>query len=254
MTSFRWVDRHGVAHDIVDADVIEREYWDVVAEVRTLGSDVSGADETVTLAALAKAAPLRARLTILVEDLRRHLRHTADDAIRAIGEITGEAAYLAALHRCYDQQAERIADTAWLAGPPSAEQVSVLARALTSPLQATSFREAHALLVANAGTCRTPLPDDVAAVEWTDRLGHWHQVRDLRQIEREYLTVAAELGRLLPRLATGVPIRDVLAALDAARLGVRRVSVIERSMNHWTAQVIVAARDEYAAFLGDLET
>lgn len=130
----------------------------------------------------------------------------------------------------------------------------MLARELTSPLQARSFSEAHTLLSATPATCRAPLPADVPAVEWTDRLGHWHQVRDLRQIEREYLAIAAELDRLLPRLANGVPIRDILAALDAARLGVRRVSILERSMNHWTAQVIVAARDEYAAFLGDLET
>lgn len=60
MTPFRWIDRHGVAHDIVDSDVIEHEYREIVADVRRLGSDVSGADDAVTLAALAKAAPLRA--------------------------------------------------------------------------------------------------------------------------------------------------------------------------------------------------
>lgn len=257
MRPFRWADRHGVVHELTDGDAIEREHRAVKAELLALRERLSSADDAVVTAVLGEAAPLRARLVALAADLRRYLRHAAEAASNVVGEIVAEAAHLARLHRCYQQQIEHTTDAPWLAGPPSAEQVAVLAwqagRQQMEEPRPASFGAAHALLLADPETCRTPLPASFAAVEWTDRNVKYHQVRDLRQIEREYVAVAAELDLLAPRLGANVPIRDTIEALERAQPLVRRIAVLERTMNYWTAQVIAAARDDYRMFLDELE-
>lgn len=92
-----------------------------------------------------------------------------------------------------------------------------------------------------------------SAFEWTDRQMKYHQVRDLRQIEREYIAVANDLARLRAQLAPGVPIRDVLPALELGRVGIDRIAILERTMNRWTAHAIGVARGEHVTFLDDLE-
>jgi hypothetical protein len=82
---------------------------------------------------------------------------------------------------------------------------------------------------------------------------HYHQVRDLRQIEREYVALANDLSRLRPQLAADVPIRDAIKALEAGRLAVDRVSILERTMTRWTTHVIAVARSNFMAFLDELE-
>ena len=51
--------------------------------------------------------------------------------------------------------------------------------------QPASFGAAHALLLGEPATCRTPLPASFAPVEWADRSRNYYQVRDLRQIENK---------------------------------------------------------------------
>lgn len=257
MNPFRWTDRYGIAHDLNDGNAIERERGAVTSDLLALRGRLTSADDTVVVAAVGTAAPLRSRLVVLADDLNRYLRHVAEAAKIAIGEIVMEGAHLSRLHRCYEQQVKHATDVAWLAGPPSAEQATVLAwqadRDGKAELQPESFGAAHALLLAQPATCRAPLPASCAAVEWTDRDLKYHQVRDLRQIEREYVVIAGELDLLAPRLAANVPIRDTIEALERARPLVRRIGVLERTMNHWNVQVIAAVRDDYRMFLDDLE-
>ncbi|MBY0380296.1 MAG: hypothetical protein K2W78_00015, partial [Xanthobacteraceae bacterium] len=140
---------------------------------------------------------------------------------------------------------------------PSPEQIDVLKQQAIHDGKPTeilaTFGEAHAVLLANPATCRTPLPSSAPALEWTDRDRHYHQVRDLRQIEREYVSIARELAMLLPKLAADVPIRDTVTALERAHVGVNRVIILERTMNRWATHVIDVVRGEYVAFLDGLE-
>ena len=175
-----------------------------------------------------------------------------------IGQTDLDASFLRDLHRSYEQHGERAADQAALVAAPTADQVSVLRRQAirdgTQPAIPTTFGEAHAMLLAHPGTCRTPLPSAAPGFEWTDRHMKYHQVHDLRQIEREYVVVAGELANLRPLLAPGIPIRDMLTALEQVRLGIDRVAILERAMVRWTAHVIGVVRNEHVTYLDQLET
>ncbi len=257
MTQFRWTDRHGVAHDLDQHDEIERERRQVRQELLDLRPRLEHADERIFIAAHGEAVALRARMAALQNDLQSFVRHEATRADTMIGQIDLDASFLRDLHRSYDQHGERAADEAVLVAPPTADQVSVLRRqAIRDGMQAAippSFGEAHAMLLAHPGTCRMPLPPAAPRFEWTDRHMKYHQVYDLRQIEREYVVVAAELGRLRALLAPGIPIRDMLTALEQARVGIDRIAILEGAMTRWTTHVIGVVRNDYVTYLDELE-
>lgn len=257
MTAFSWTDRHGVAHNLATHDEIERERQEVRTELLDLRPRLEDSDDAAFMAAHGEAAALRERLIALQNDLRRFVRHEAARAITMIGQIELEARFLRDLHRSYDQWDERDDVAAGLAQPPTPEQRSVLRiQAIRDGRDAiipATFGEAHALLLACPATCRTPMPDSAPAFEWTDRRMHHHQVRDLRQIEREYVVLAGELSNLRPQLAPDVPIRDMLTALELGRLAVDRVSILERTVKRWSAHVIAVVRSNDVMFLDELE-
>ncbi len=258
MTQFRWTDRHGVAQDLDQHDEIERERRQVRQELLDLRPRLKNANETIFMAAHGEAVALRARMAALQDDLQRFVRHEATRADTMIGQIDLDASFLRDLHRSYEQHGERAADEPALVAPPTADQVSVLRRqAIRDGTQAVippSFGEAHAMLLAHPGTCRMPLPPAAPRFEWTDRHLKYHQVCDLRQIEREYVVVADELARLRPLLAPGIPIRDILTALEQARVGINRIAILEGAMTRWTTHVIGVARSDHITFLDQLET
>jgi hypothetical protein len=257
MTLFPWTDRHGVEHDLDRHDAIEIERRHIRQELLDLRPRLEHADDAIFIAAHGEAVALRARMATLQDDLRRFVRHEAARADTMIGQIELEASFVRDLHRSYDQHGERLADEAALVAPPTADQLSVLRRqAIRDGAQAPippSFGEAHAMLLAHPGTCRMPLPGTAPTFEWTDRHMKYHQVHGLRQIEREYVVVAGELARLRPLLAPGIPIRDMLTALEQARVGIDRVAILERAMVRWTAHVIGVARGDHITFLDQLE-
>lgn len=258
MTPFPWIDRHGVAHDLDQHDEIERERRQVRQELLDLRPRLEHADETIFIAAHGEAVALRARMATLQDDLQRFVRHEATRADTMIGQIDLDASFLRDLHRSYDQHGERAADEAALVAQPTADQLSVLRQqAIRDGTQAVtppSFGEAHAMLLAHPGTCRMPLPPAAPGFEWTDRYMKYHQVYDLRQIEREYVVVAAELARLRPLLAPGIPIRDMLTGLEQARVAIDRIAILERAMTRWTTHVIGVVRGNHITFLDQLET
>lgn len=257
VTPFRWTDRHGVAHDLDRHDAIENERRQIRQELLDLRPRLEHADDALFIAAHTEAVALRARMAALQDDLQRFARHEATRADTMIGQIDLNASFLRGLHRSYDQHDERLADEAALAAPPTVDQVSVLRRqAIRDGTQAVipaSFGEAHVMLLAHPETCRTPLPSAAPGFEWTDRHMKYHQVYDLRQIEREYVVVASELGHLRALLAPEIPIRDMLAALEQARVGIDRVAILERTMNRWTTHVIGVVRNEHVNYLDQLE-
>ena len=257
MTAFGWTDRHGVTHDLSTHDEIECERQEIKQELLGLRARLENSDDAVFMAAHDEAASLRERLMALQDDLRRFVRYEAARATTMIEQIELDASFLRGLHSCYEQYDERAEDAAALATSPTPDQISVLRRqAIRDGRDAVipaTFGEAHALLHAHPATCRTPLPDTAPGFEWTDRRMHYHQVRDLRQIEREYVELADELSRLRPQLAPDVPIRDVMTALEGARLAVDRVSILERTMSRWSAHVIAVVRGDYVTFLDELE-
>lgn len=256
--TFRWTDRHGVTQDLNSHDEIEGERRQIRQELLDLRPRLEHADEAIFIAAHGEATALRARMVALQEDLHRFVRHEAARADTMIDQIDLDASFIRDLHCSYDQHVERADDDAALAAPPSADQASVIRRQAIregrqAPVPAT-FGEAHAMLLAHPATCRTPLSESVPGFEWTDRRMHYHQVRDLRQIEAEYLAVAGELARLRPQLAPEIPIRDVLTALERGRVGIDRIAILERTMNRWTAFVIGVVRDDHLTFLDQLES
>lgn len=256
-TTFDWTDRHGVTHDLSTHRDIERERQEVRRELLDLRTRLATADGAAFVAAYDEAAALRERLMALQQDLQRFVLHEAARATAMIEQIDLDAAFLRSLHRSYEQREACGDDPAVLAVPPTPDQLSVLRRqAIRDGREAIipgTFGEAHALLVAHSATRRAPLPASAPGFEWTDRHMHYHQVRDLRQIEREYVALADDLSRLRPQLAADVPIRDVIKALEAGRLAVDRVSLLERTMTRWTAHVIAVARSNSIAFLDELE-
>lgn len=257
MTTFSWQDRRGIVHDLTGHEAIERERLDVRQELLDLRTRIESADDAVFMTAHGETVVLRARLVALQADLQAFVRHEAARATTMIGQIDLEADFLRALHRSYEQRVERGDDDAALAKPPTPDQVAVLRRQAIRDGRTASipdtFGDAHTALLACPATCRTPLPDTAPGLEWTDRHQDYHQVRDLRQIEREYVAVANELALVRPQLAPEVPIRDVLKALEHSRLALDRVSLLERTMNRWSAHVISVVRGEHVTFLDDLE-
>ena len=257
MTTFRWTDRAGVSHELPSHDEIERERRQVRQELLDLRPRLESTDEAVFVVVHGEVTVLRVQLAKLQDDLRRFVRHEAARATTMIDQIEREAGFLRVLHRSYDQHDERAGDEAALAMPPTPEQMSVLRRqVIPNDAQAVvpaTIGEAYALLLAHPATCRLPLPDPAPGFEWTDRQMHYHQVRPLRQIEREYVTIASELANLSPQLAPEVPIEDVLEALELSRLAVNRVTILERAMDRWTAHAIGVVRNDHVTFLDDLE-
>ena len=255
--TFRWTDRAGVEHELTEHKAIDRELRQVKAELLALRDSITRSDDDAFLAIHEEKERLRARFFVLQEDLVRFARHEAARAIAVIKKIDLQAGFMSDLHRCYEQHARRRDDKIAMDEPPSHEQIYVLKmqaiRDGKSALLPATFAGAHAALLAKPATCRGPLPTNAPALEWTDRDGHYHQVRDLRQIEREYVTVARELTLLLPKLAPDVPITDVLIALELGCLGVDRVIVLERSMNDWAKHVIGVVRRDDVEFLAQLE-
>lgn len=255
--TFRWTDRAGVEHELTDHQAIEQERQQVRAELLALRDSITRSDDDAFLAIHVGMERLRARFLVLQEDLARFVRHEAERAIAVITKIDLQASFIGQLHRCYDQHAQRRDDEIAMGEPPIHEQMYVLkVQAIRDGKPAavpSSFAEAHTALLAKPAICRTPLPNSAPALEWTDRDGHYHQVRDLRQIEREYVAVARELSLLLPKLEADVPIRDIVTALERARLWVNRVIILERTMNKWATHVIDVVRRESVAFLDGLE-
>lgn len=255
--TFRWTDRHGVVHDLDRHDEIESERRQVRKELLDLRPRLEHADDAIFITAHSEASALRTRMGALQDDLLRFVRHEAARADTIIGQIDLEASFLRSLHSCYDQHGQRADDDAAMAAPPTPDQGSVLRRqAIREGREATipaSFGEAHAMLLAHPATCRMALSDHAPGFEWTDRHMKYHQVRDLRQIEAEYVAVAGELADLRARLTSGIPIRDVLIALELGRLGIDRVAILERTMNRWTMHVIGVVRAEHVTFLDQLE-
>lgn len=256
-TTFSWTDRHGVMHDLSTDDDIERERQEIRLELLDLGARLASTDDAVFVAAYDEAAALGERLMALQQDLQCFVRHEAMRAVAMIEQIDLDASFLRSLHRSYEQREACGDDPAALAVPPTPDQMSVLRRQAIRDGRAaiipSTFGEAHTLLFAHSATRRTPLPPSAPGFEWTDRYMRYHQVRDLRQIEREYVALADDLSRLRPQLAADVPIRDVIKALEAGRLAVDRVSILERTMTRWTAHVIAVARSHSMAFLDELE-
>lgn len=255
--TFRWTDRAGVVHELTDHQAIEQERQQVRAELLALRDSITCSDDDAFLAIHEGMDRLRARFFVLQEDLARFVRHEAERAIAVITKINLQASFIGQLHRCYDQHAQRRDDNSAMCASPSPEQIDVLKQQAIHDGKPTAilatFGEAHAVLLANPATCRTPLPSSAPALEWTDRDRHYHQVRDLRQIEREYVTVARELALLLPKLAADVPIRDTVTALERGRLPIDRVIILERTMSRWKAHVIGVVRSECFEFLDELE-
>jgi hypothetical protein len=257
MTTFRWVDRHGVVHNLTDHESIERERQQVRQELLDLRAALDSADDAIFIVAHNEATVLRARMVALQADLQGFVRHEAVRATAVIDRIELEASFIRSLHRSYEQFADHSGNDTTTATSPTAEQISVLKRQAIRDDREVSipatFGDAHSLILAHPATCRTPLPDTAPAFEWTDRNMHYHQVRDLGQIEREYVALAGELTALLPQLAADVPIQGVLAALERGRLAVDRVIILEGAMKRWTSHVIGVVRAEYVTFLDDLE-
>ena len=255
--TFRWTDRAGVEHELTDHQAIEKERQQVRAELLALRYSLTRSDDDAFIVAHGKADRLRARFLALQDDLVRFVRHEAARAIAVITKIDLHAGFISYLHRCYEQHARRKDDKLAMGEPPSHEQMYVLKmQAIRDGEPAavpSSFAEAHMALLAKPTTSRTPLPTSAPALEWTDRGGYYHQVRDLCQIEREYVALARDLAPLLPKLAPDVPILDMVDALERARLGVNRAIILERTMNRWATHVIDVVRGEYVAFLDGLE-
>lgn len=257
MTTLGWTDRHGVKHDLATYDEIERERQEVRQELLNLRTRIASTDDAVFMAAHGEVASLRGRMMTLQDDLHRFVRHEATRATAMIEQIELEASFLRDLHRSYDQRDERGDDATALTETPTLDQVFILKRqairdGAVAIIPAT-FGDAHAPLLAHPATCRTPLPDRAPAFEWSDRRMHIHQVRDLRQIEREYVELASELAGLAPQLAPESAIGDVLTALEQSRVVVDRVSILEGTINRWTEHAIVVARGDDVAFLDELE-
>lgn len=255
--TFRWIDRHGVAHDLDRYNEIEGERRQIRQELIDLRPRLEQADDAIFITAHGEATVLRARMLALQEDLHRFVRHEAARADTMIERIALDASFVDDLHRSYDQYRQRFEDDAALVAPPTADQISVLRRQAIRDgrpeVIPATFDEAHALLLAHPATCRTPLPGAAPGFEWTDRQMRYHQVHELRQIEAEYAAVAGELSRLRPLLVPGIPIRDVLTALEQGRVGIDRVAILERTMNRWTAHVIGVVRADHVTFLDHLE-
>ena len=255
--TFRWTNRQGVAHELDRHDEIESERRQVRQELLDLRPRLEHADNAIFIAAHGEAAALRARMGALHDDLHRFVRHEAARADTMIGQIDLDASFLRNLHSSYDQHGQRADDDDALAAPPTPDQGSVLRRqAIRDGREATipaTFGDAHAMLLAHPATCRMALPDTAPGFEWMDRHMRHHQVRDLRQIEAEYVVVAGELAALRTRLAPAVPIRDVMMALEQGRVGIDRVAILERAMNGWTAHVIGVVRADHVTFLDHLE-
>lgn len=257
MTAFRWIDRHGVAHELTSPEEIEREWQQVKQELLDMRARLESANYAIFMVAYGEATSLRARMVALQANLHDFVRYEAARALAMIDQIDTEASFLRDLHRSYEQRDERREDNAALTSPPTADQTAVLRRQASrdgrnASIPAT-FADAHAALLAHPETCRASLPDTAPGFEWTDRHMHYHQVRDLRQIEREYIAVAGELVRMRPQMAPDAPIRDVLKALEHGRLAVERVSILERTLSRWSAHVIGVVRSDYVTFLGELE-
>lgn len=257
MTTFRWTDGDGVTQELASHDKIEQEWRMIRQHLLDLRTRLESADDAIFMAAHADAATLRSRLSALQDDLCRFARHEAARALTMIDQIELDASFVRALHRSYEQHRDRRGDDSALAASPTPDQMTVLRRqAIRDRTEASTpatFGEAHAQILAHPATCRMPLPETMPAFEWADRHMHHHQVRDLRQIEQEYVTVAAELVSLRPQLMPDASVKDMLSALEHSRLAVERVSILERNMNCWTAHVIGTVRGEYVTFLNDLE-
>lgn len=255
--TFRWTDRHGVAHDLDRHDEIESERWQVRQELLDLRPRLEHADDAIFIAAHSEAAALRARMGVLQDDLHRFVRHEAARADTIIDQIDFNASFLRNLHSSYDQYGQRAADDDAMAASPTPDQGSVLRRqAIRDGREATipaTFGDAHAMLLGHPATCRMALPDTASGFQWMDRHTRYHQVRDLRQIETEYVAIAGELADLRPRLTPGSPIRDVVMALELGRVGIDRVAILEGTMSRWTMHVIGVVRAEHVTFLDQLE-
>lgn len=126
--TFRWTDRHGVAHGLDRHDEIESERRQVRQELLDLRPRLEHADDAIFIAAHDEAAALRARMGVLQGDLHRFVRHEAARADTIIGQIDLDASFLRNLHSSYDQHGQRAADDTAMAAPPTPDQGSVLRR------------------------------------------------------------------------------------------------------------------------------
>jgi len=248
MSEFLWRDRRGVTHSLDSRDLIVAEMAEIVAKLKTFTAALEAENPETYEAAMRASEPLVQRHNVLVSDCERWNQHisvltaaSAADLLASIDALRAEVDTMRVLHRYlaeYEKLDRDIAAGIRLSSATDAPVTADQQRLLTSVLKlpataASSINEARSLLQADPRTNRDPLPEGASSFLSTDRQGRPHDVRDLREIEVEYIAAFDALDTLLPALKGQSPSMKVTEALVASVASANMVNSLKGNFEGW---------------------
>ena len=257
MISFEWVDRHGVAHQLSSPMPIDDEAEAISQEIDQIIGRMENASPT-------KKSELR--LTIRSHGIR--LQQLQEDAknwnCRASQQVDTDAAQLAesivklmielesmiiavVLHQEHEtimmdaHNRDRMLD-----GETTQSQRTAITHSNLEPkprVEATR-REVHEWLKADPVFYR-PRSDEGGWFEWSDAQGVVHRVLSPLRIEKEIVTIADDLQKLLPVLRNKVSQNEKANAVEAVSSVTNRLSVLQADLERFTREQGEREEDEW---------
>jgi hypothetical protein len=248
MSGFVWRDRHDVQRVLETCDPIKAEITVIDAELLEFVDKLEAEDPKVWMAAMQASESLVRRRNLLMTDCERWNRHAdainvtqARELVVSIEIKRPEIDTMRNLHR-YLADWEKL-DRDITAGaqsqsavnaPMTQEQAQLLTSVLKLPASvAQSIGSARALLQADPRTNRDPLPKDGNSFLSQDRHGRPHDVRDLRDIEVEYIAAFEALDALAPALKSESSSISTTKILSQASASANMVNIIQSNLEGW---------------------
>ena len=239
MTTFEWVDRNGLLHELSSPMPIEKEADAISREIdQVLGRmENASADRKSELRLVIRSYGFR--LQELQEDAERWNCHTYEqidaDAANLVGKIekllieVQPMLIIALLHR---EHKKVITDTEnrdqMLNGEMTRAQRMAVARSTVEPKPSSDAtrREVHEWLKGDPAFYR-PRTDEGGWFEWYDADDIMHRLLSPRRIEMEIADIAYGLRPLLPALKGEVSQNEKVHAVETANPAIRRLSVLQ---------------------------
>jgi hypothetical protein len=262
MSGFIWRNRHSVEHNLATCDLIKAEIAAIDAELEAFVDKLEADDPNIWTAAMQASEPLVQRRNALMTDCERWNKHAdAIDVAHARALAASIAAkrpeidtirilhdYLKDWEKLDRDIAAGVKPRSAIDAPMTQEQAKLLTNVLLLPASAAhSISSAHALLQADPRTNRDPLPKDANSFLAQDRHGRPYDVRDLRDIEVEYIATFEELDALVPALKGEFSSQLTAEAHAAASTPCNRLVVIQQSMEGWAQHCAALQKQEARA-------
>lgn len=260
MTSFEWVDRYGVVHQLSSPGPIDDEAEAVSQEIDQV------------LARMENASPARkSELRLIIRSHSLRLQQLQADAEKwnchASERIETDAAELAEyidklltdvqpmmIIAVLHQEHEKIMTDAdnrdqMLDGEMTRAQRMAVTRSTLEPKPgaAATRREVHEWLKADPVFYR-PRTDEGGWFEWHDAQGVVHRLLSPLRIEEEIAAIAHDLRKLQPALRGEVSQNDKARAVETANSAINRLSVLKVDLERFAQEQDAKEAEEWQAW------